>query len=182
VGPKFLPVWQEIGSGNWAENVKKIMVPLDDSRLVLLEGAQTWSADPHHVEVTPVGKSDTLTALSHYLDGTITLNKKYRQILIGPLLERITRAQSNGGQLLSVKGKAAGQSWLKSGTTSQNLVVADESVFLASYKFMRSHDDNDNMVATTTRNPAEVNDWSSQLRWIRIGPRHRRVTQTRVSE
>jgi hypothetical protein len=168
---KFIPVWQELGADQWPISQAKIMVPLEkprgESRLVLLEDAkgQKWTTANSNVEVAVIAKDETLHALNSYL-ANLSLAEADQKSLLGALQARVTSSQSNGGQLLSVTGKAVGQSSIKAGTTLLNLVVAKPLDYDITFKFLRCLNDQGDLVDATSHNPSEVDGWIKQLNWI----------------
>jgi hypothetical protein len=172
----ILPVWRELSQPDGLSDIRShhFLIPLGEAnwRPVLVRDARAVAWD-NVVDVSVVSKDDVLHTLNTYLS-RFDLTTDHAKSLLAALEPAVRQALANGGQFLSVTGKAVGEGTIKaSNKTIASVTVADKKTFSVSMVFVTymwkpsgaSADTPAQRLAPTSAT-GDTDSWFSQLRWI----------------
>ena len=172
----ILPVWRELGQQDGLSDLLShhFLIPLGEAnwRPFLVRDARVkeWS---NVVDVSVVGKDDILHTLNTYLSRFNLATDDVKR-LIAALEPAVRQTLANGGQLLSVTGKAAGDGTITaSNKTITSVTVADKKTYAVSIVFVTymwkprgAPSDTAAQKLPPTSAAGDADSWFSQLRWI----------------
>jgi hypothetical protein len=173
---KFAWPWKEIGldSEPWRYE-STIPIRLGDRNLLLLRAAESSTTHPvrydaGHVKVEEIDNKLALGRFELYLDSLEVSGSARKDLMdkMWPLIQH--DLLSLYSKLFEVTGKVLGPTTLQVGKMTQKLEVIPWASYTVSFRFLKPYSGDkkrpDGPVAGTTRSPAEIDDWISNLNWI----------------
>ena len=166
--PSFHRVWKEIGVSTWSWDTRSILlISVERPSLILVRNATGHRVQPGPgLTMTRIGKDGVSAALDTYLTGIGVTGDHRKELAAGLWKAIIEEEVSSGGVLLSVAAKKAGTSWLQAGPVRQQVEVTQPLVFDVGFKFLHNLDKDGKMLPATHKDPAFVDDWIDDLKWI----------------